>query len=102
MDNVLDYTTFYPLVRAFTNSSGSMSDLASQYKDNQAAFKNGLFSAGSFLENHDNPRFQSISTDSGLVRNAVTWPFINDGIPILYYGQEQGYTGGNDPANREA
>lgn len=32
----------------------------------------------------------------------MTWPFINDGIPILYYGQEQGYTGGADPANREA
>ena len=32
----------------------------------------------------------------------MTWPFIQDGIPILYYGQEQGYTGGADPANREA
>lgn len=37
-----------------------------------------------------------------LVMNAMSWPFIQDGIPILYYGQEQGYTGGNDPANREA
>ena len=37
-----------------------------------------------------------------LVKNAMTWPFIQDGIPILYYGQEQGYTGGADPANREA
>lgn len=53
--------------------------------------------------------------------NAVTWPFIYDGIPILYYGkiflfmspllytdpiicagQEQGYQGGDDPNNREA
>lgn len=32
----------------------------------------------------------------------MAWPFIQDGIPILYYGQEQGYTGGADPANREA
>lgn len=54
------------------------------------------------------------------MKNAMMWPFINDGIPILYYGedydinnkhlltgvrfegQEQGYTGGGDPNNREA
>jgi len=32
----------------------------------------------------------------------MTWPFIGDGIPILYQGQEQGLMGGADPANREA
>lgn len=42
------------------------------------------------------------SRTSQLVKNAITWPFIQDGIPIFYYGQEQGYTGGADPANREA
>ena len=34
--------------------------------------------------------------------NAMTWVFVQDGVPILYYGQEQGYAGGNDPNNREA
>lgn len=34
--------------------------------------------------------------------NAMTWVFVQDGIPIMYYGQEQGYAGGNDPNNREA
>ena len=32
----------------------------------------------------------------------MAWPFVQDGVPILYYGQEQGYQGGADPANREA
>ena len=57
----------------------------------------------------------------------MVWPFVQDGIPILYQGQrpwarrdccfhsaggadersnflgqEQSYTGGNDPHNREA
>ena len=32
----------------------------------------------------------------------MTWVFVQDGVPILYYGQEQGYAGGNDPNNREA
>lgn len=102
MDGLLDYPSFYPLSRAFYNTSGSMSDLATTYTETQSAFKNGLHASGSFLENHDNARFQSHTTDSGLVANAVAWPFVNDGIPILYYGQEQGYQGAEDPYNREA
>jgi len=34
--------------------------------------------------------------------NALTFLFMNDGIPIVYYGLEQGFSGGSDPANREA
>lgn len=34
--------------------------------------------------------------------NALTFLFMADGIPIVYYGMEQGFTGGSDPANREA
>lgn len=32
----------------------------------------------------------------------MAWPFALDGMPILYYGQEQGYEGGAEPSNREA
>lgn len=59
-------------------------------------------STASFLENHDQPRFQSLTKDQSLVKNAMAWSFITDGVPILYYGQEQGYAGGADPNNREA
>lgn len=37
-----------------------------------------------------------------LFSNALTFLFMNDGIPIVYYGMEQGFSGGSDPANREA
>ncbi|KAF5385549.1 hypothetical protein D9757_006765 [Collybiopsis confluens] len=48
-----------------------------------------------FVENYDNPRIQSTASGQSIVKNAMmTWPFINDGIPILYYGQEQGYRRG--------
>ncbi len=33
--------------------------------------------------------------------NAAAFPFVTDGIPYVYYGQEQGFSGGNDPENRE-
>lgn len=37
-----------------------------------------------------------------LAKNAATFTILADGIPIVYAGQEQHYSGGNDPYNREA
>lgn len=34
-------------------------------------------------------------------KNALAWSITTEGIPIVYYGDEQGYAGGNDPNNRE-
>ncbi|TFY83801.1 hypothetical protein EWM64_g220 [Hericium alpestre] len=39
---------------------------------------------------------------SQLLKNAMTYLFIHDGLPIVYYGQEQDYNGAIDPSNREA
>lgn len=37
-----------------------------------------------------------------LVKNALAWTFSTDGIPIVYYGQEQALNGGSKPSNHEA
>lgn len=42
-----------------------------------------------------------MTKDLSLIRNAFTYPFIGDGVPILYYGDEQGFSGASDPVNRE-
>ncbi|KAE9387936.1 glycoside hydrolase family 13 protein [Gymnopus androsaceus JB14] len=111
LDSVLDYPTYYAVYDAFTNgTSGNMSAIAEMVTQAQDQYNHSLFYAGSFIENQDNPRIQSTVTDQAVsleIRScldwsskiAMTWPFINDGIPILYYGQEQGYAGGNDPNN---
>lgn len=39
--------------------------------------------------------------DQTLLKNALAYVILARGIPILYYGTEQGYAGGADPANRE-
>lgn len=57
---------------------------------------------GSFLENHDNPRFPSLTQDFSLAKNAIAFSMLADGIPIVYEGQEQHYDGGAVPDNREA
>ncbi|KAI0689018.1 glycoside hydrolase family 13 protein [Cytidiella melzeri] len=102
IDAVLDYPDWYPLTAGFVSTSGNLSALAATVQASQSSYKNGAFGTGSFLENHDQPRLGSETTDQSLIMNAMTWPFVADGVPILYYGQEQGYTGGADPANREA
>jgi len=57
---------------------------------------------GSFLENHDNPRFASVTSDIALTKNAIAFTILMDGIPIIYQGQEQHFSGKEDPNNREA
>ncbi len=55
-----------------------------------------------FLDNHDVARFLFDSQgDVPALRNALTLLLTEDGIPCIYYGTEQEFSGGNDPANRE-
>jgi len=55
-----------------------------------------------FIDNHDVPRFLFASNgDVDALRNALTLLFTEDGIPCVYYGTEQEFSGGNDPGNRE-
>ncbi|KAG2753480.1 glycoside hydrolase [Suillus brevipes Sb2] len=67
----------------------------------------GVFTIGEALsswssDNHDQARFKHLVSDAALAANAAVWPFIHDGIPIIYNGQEQGLSGGYPPANHEA
>jgi glycosidase len=57
-----------------------------------------------FIDNHDVPRFLFRRNDErgrSTLRAALTYLYTQDGIPCLYYGTEQEFDGGNDPANRE-
>ena len=56
----------------------------------------------SFLDNHDVSRFLfDANGDVDALRNALTLLLTEEGIPCIYYGTEQEFSGGNDPANRE-
>jgi alpha-amylase len=44
----------------------------------------------------------SYTDDMSLAKNAAAFTIMADGIPIIYAGQEQHYSGGSDPNNREA
>ncbi|MCL2325748.1 MAG: alpha-amylase family glycosyl hydrolase [Proteobacteria bacterium] len=57
-----------------------------------------------FIDNHDVGRYLFFRNDARGVdslKNALTFVLLQRGIPCIYYGTEQGFMGGNDPANRE-
>lgn len=56
---------------------------------------------GVFIDNHDNQRFLYGRNNINRLRNAIAFTLFTRGIPIIYYGTEQDFNGGNDPNNRE-
>ncbi|OCF37928.1 alpha-amylase [Kwoniella heveanensis CBS 569] len=98
--NPFNYPAYYPLTRAFNQTSGDLASLVTMASTIKSSFEDPTL-LGNFLNNHDNPRFESTVTDTSLIKNAHAYPFVTDGIPYGYYGSEAGFTGGNDPDNRE-
>lgn len=48
---------------------------------------------GNFIDNHDVPRFLTQQPDDALLRNALTWILLADGMPVIYYGTGSQMTG---------
>lgn len=71
-----------------------ITDASGQPLSPQAALVN-------FIDNHDVPRFLYEYDNLDGAKLALFYLLTMDGIPCIYYGTEQGYNGGNDPANRE-
>ncbi|KAJ7445782.1 glycoside hydrolase family 13 protein [Mycena galericulata] len=102
LDSVLNYPTYYALVSAFgIPGPQNMSALTSILAQSKTAYTDTTV-LGNFLENQDVPRWHNLSVDPQSMYNALTYSFLSDGIPIVYYGLEQGFSGNADPFNREA
>ncbi|KAK3693389.1 alpha-amylase-like protein [Podospora appendiculata] len=94
-----NYLEYFPLTAAFNGKS--MADLNSA-RVNASAGCNDTLALGTFVENHDLPRFAAAVSDLALAKNAMTYVLLNDGIPTVYQGQEQHFSGNSTPFNREA
>ncbi|CAK5279384.1 unnamed protein product [Mycena citricolor] len=104
LPSVLNYPTYHALVSAFAlPGPQNMSALVDILNQSNAQYTVRLICSrlGNFLENQDNPRWGNLSVDPQSLYNAMTYTFLSDGIPIVYYGQEQGFHGNSDPYNRE-
>lgn len=99
LDATLSYPMFFTLRDVFANGA-SMNELQGEVQAYANAFTDQSV-LGNFIDNHDNPRFLSQRDDSVAYRAALVWVLLSDGIPIIYYGTEAGFNGGNDPYCRE-
>ncbi|KAL9560710.1 hypothetical protein ACKAV7_015027 [Fusarium commune] len=99
MPGLLNYAMYYPMNR-FYQQKGDPSDVVAMHDEISNKFPDPTI-LGTFIDNHDNPRWLSQKNDKALLKNALAYVILARGIPIVYYGTEQGYAGGNDPANRE-
>ena len=56
---------------------------------------------GVFIDNHDMSRFLNLTNNTAAFKAALTFSIMSVGIPVVYQGDEQLFSGGDDPANRE-
>lgn len=98
MDSVLNFRLKIVLDEVFAGRL-SMTRLSANHRATQAHYADPstLFN---FVDNHDLSRFLSYGTAPAF-RSALAAVFGFPGVPIVYYGSEQGLSGGEDPENRE-
>lgn len=100
LNSVLSYPLFFTARNVFAYGQ-SMRKLGDDMTNYRKHFKD-IHSLGSFMDNHDQVRFLNVQSDTFKYKNALVWTLYTEGIPIIYYGTEQGFNGGVDPNNREA
>jgi alpha-amylase len=74
----------------------TMYTIRNRYNEEQSKFKD-ISALGVFVDNHDNARFLNFQKNIHRFKNALAFSIYSIGIPFVYYGNEQGYAGGNDP-----
>ena len=101
LDGVLAYPTYYQATQFFSNTTTTSQNLVGELTALDAQCRDATL-LGSFAENHDQPRFASLTGDVVLARNILAFTVLADGIPVVYQGLEQRFSGGADPFDREA
>ena len=105
MDGVLNFPLYYTLRRYngfilsmyFTkfkcanrvyNEGFSMTYLRDNLELEQQTYSNIQYNAP-FIDNHDQPRFLSMTPNLEMLKSALSVMFFAEGIPIVYYGLYQ-------------
>lgn len=99
IEGMLNYPVYDGLQSAFTEF-GVADTLKQKIKEDQELGFHNV--NGTFIDNHDNPRFLTAKAALGEegLKNALSFLMTYTGIPIVYYGTEIGMEGGADPDNR--
>ncbi len=117
LDSAFYFSQHFQAVRGVFQDAGPTDQIRSLWEQRSTTWgteamadSTGLVPADvpiNFLDNHDVARFLFWLRDRpederrALLHSALVFLFTAQGIPCLYYGTEQEFDGGNDPANRE-
>jgi alpha-amylase len=102
-DSMLYYPLYFTANGVF-GGSDPPADLPARYGGLPAYDASTRERLATFLDNHDNSRFLGAGIagqDESRLEAALAWLLTSRGIPIVYYGTEQGFDGGGDPWCRE-
>lgn len=100
----LTATFNYPLYYSINDGfKGNMTKLHEYFTEKRPVYPDPTV-LGVFIGNHDNPRFlyPPDKRTKKQLENASVFSCFWEGIPIVYYGDEQYFEGGSDPGCREA
>lgn len=104
LDSVLDFPLYFAIGDVFARAAAPSGRLEDRYNALTAYTPTARDALVTFLDSHDVPRFLNAANAAGSaerLRLALTFLYTSRGIPNLYYGTEQSFVGGADPANRE-
>ncbi|GMI22513.1 hypothetical protein TrCOL_g13490 [Triparma columacea] len=77
--------------------NGNMSDLQALVSESRGAGYVDRNLLGIFVDNHDGDRFlRKVGGDVGLLKNALAFVMLSEGVPIVYYGTENPEVAGNE------
>lgn len=74
-----NYLEYYQFLEALTGGSMTLIDTIRQTARSNC---NDTLALGTFIENHDLPRFAYYNDDMALAKNAMAFIILNDGIPL--------------------
>jgi alpha-amylase len=111
---MLNYPLWFGILQGFTDVDNAVSKAATDVKNvkdpkrnfyelekARVAVKENFkdnTALGTFVDNHDHARFLGINgRDHTNFMHAMTFILFNQGVPIIYYGSEQGYYESGDP-----
>jgi len=89
MDGILNFPMQQSVHRVLAGGAAT-AELAYRLSKEQAYFPH-TWQRLHFIDNHDMPRFRSGASE-GATRQALTFTLTIPGIPVIYYGTEQGLT----------
>jgi alpha-amylase len=100
LDGLVDFPIYYAIHDVFAGDRPG-ARLAQLIRECAAVYPDRS-RMGTFIDNHDVPRFvsQVHNLRDERLRQALAFLMTYTGIPILYYGTEIGLDGGADPDNR--